>query len=76
MRDAGADGSEWWILWMSSSVSSRSTASVSELSRLVTHIAVSSPQYNSKKRDPSLTVLHSERYLNDTGIVVFKKFIS
>ncbi len=40
VRDAGADGSGLWILRRSYSVSSRSTsatASVSELSRLVTH---------------------------------------
>ncbi len=57
--DAGADGSGRWILWMSSSVSSRSissTASVSELSRLVTHTAVSSPQCNSEKRPLSNNV--------------------
>ncbi len=40
-----------WILWMTSSLSSHSTsASVSELSRLVTHTAVSSPKCNSEKR--------------------------
>ncbi len=49
-----------WILWMNSSVSSRSTsstASVSELSRLVTHRAVSSPQCNSEKRPLSNSVV-------------------
>ncbi len=53
--DAGADGSGWWILWISYFVSSRSTsstASVSELSCLVTHTAVSSPQCNTEKRPP------------------------
>ncbi len=55
---------------MSSSVSSRtsSTASVSELSRLVTHTAVSCHSAI-VKRDPSQTVSRSERYLNDTGIL-------
>ncbi len=78
MRDAGADAADggylWrsmWILWMTSSLSSHSTsASVSELSRLVTHTAVSSPKCNSK-RDHSLTVSRFKRYLNDTGIAVF-----
>uniref|UniRef100_A0A672QY31 Protein phosphatase 1 regulatory subunit 7 n=1 Tax=Sinocyclocheilus grahami TaxID=75366 RepID=A0A672QY31_SINGR len=45
---AGGGGYLWqsmWILWMRS----RSTASVSELSRLVTHTAVPSPQCNSEK---------------------------
>ncbi len=78
MRDAGAYAADggylWqsmWILCMTSSLSSHSTsASVSELSRLVTHTAVSSPKYNSEKR-PSVTVSRSERYLNDTGIAVF-----
>ncbi len=78
MRDAGADAADggyvvrsMWILWMTSSLSSHSTsASVSELSRLVTHTAVSSPKYNSEKETP-LTVSRSERYLNDTGIAVF-----
>ncbi len=65
-----------WILWMTSSLSSHSTsASVSEPSRLVTHAGVSS-QNAIVKRDPSLTVSRSERYLNDTGIGVFKKFTS
>ncbi len=46
-----------WILWMTSSLSSHSTsASVSELSRLVTHTAVSSPKYNSEKRPLSNSV--------------------
>ncbi len=83
MRDAGADavdgGYLWrlmWILWMTlPSHSTSATASVSELSRLVTHTAVSSP-HAIVKRDPSLTVSRNERYLNDTGIAVFKKSIS
>ncbi len=70
MRDAGvyaADGGylwwSMWILWMTSSLSSNSTlslhstsASVSELSRLVTHTAVSSPKCNSEKRPLSNSV--------------------
>ncbi len=63
-RDAGADAADggylWqtmWILWMTSSLSSHSTsASVSELSRLVTHTAVSSPKCNSEKRPLSNSV--------------------
>ncbi len=50
-----------WILWINSSVSSRSTsssASVSELSRLVTHTAVPSPQCNSEKGPLSLNDIH------------------
>ncbi len=46
-----------WILWMTSSLSSHSTsASVSELSRLVTHTAVSSPKCNSENRPLSNSV--------------------
>ncbi len=64
VRDAGADAADggylWrsmWILWMTSSLSSHSTsASVSELSRLVTHTAVSSPKCNSEKRPLSNSV--------------------
>ncbi len=66
MRDAGAYAADggylWrsmWILWMTSSLSSHSTsatASVSELSRLVTHTAVSSPKCNSEKRPLSNSV--------------------
>ncbi len=64
VRDAGADavdgGYLWrsmWILWMTSSLSSHSTsASVSELSRLVTHTAVSSPKCNSENRPLSNSV--------------------
>ncbi len=64
MRDAGADAADggylvrsMGILWMTSSLSSHSTsASVSELSRLVTHTAVSSPKYNSEKRPLSISV--------------------
>ncbi len=60
VRDAGAYAADggylWrsmWILWMTSSLSSHSTnASVSELSRLVTHTAVSSPKCNSEKKTP------------------------
>ncbi len=49
--------SGWWILWMTSSLSSHSTsASVSELSRLVTHTAVFSPKCNSEKRPLSNSV--------------------
>ncbi len=63
-RDAGADAADggylWrsmWILWMMTSLSSHSTsASVSELSRLVTHTAVSSPKCNSEKRPLSNSV--------------------
>ncbi len=64
VRDAGAYAADggylWrsmWILWMTSSLSSHSTsASVSELSRLVTHTAVSSPKCNSEKRPLSNSV--------------------
>ncbi len=66
--DAGADGGylwrSMWILWMTSSLSSHyysATASVSELSRLVTHTAVSSPQCNSEKR-PFRTLFKWHRY--------------
>ncbi len=65
MRDAGADAADggyvvrlMWILWMTS-LSSHSTnvsASVSELSRLVTHTAVSSPKCNSENRPLSNSV--------------------
>ncbi len=62
--DAGADAADggyvvrlMWILWMTSSLSSHSTsASASELSRLVTHTAVSSPKCNSEKRPLSNSV--------------------
>ncbi len=77
MRDAGTDAADggylWrsmWILWMTSLSSHSTSASVSELSRLVTHTAVSSPNAT-LKRDPSLTVSSFKRYLNDTGIAVF-----
>ncbi len=66
VRDAGAYAADggylWrsmWVLWMTSSLSSHSTsatASVSELSRLVTHTAVSSPKCNSEKRPLSNSV--------------------
>ncbi len=47
------------ILWMTSlsSHSTSATASVSELSRLVTHTAVSSPKCNSEKRPLSISVV-------------------
>ncbi len=83
VRDAGADAADggylWrsmWILWMTSSLSSHSTsASVSELSHSK-HIQLYPRQNAIVKRDPSLTVSRFKRYLNDTGIAVFKKFIS
>ncbi len=64
MRDAGPDAADggylWrskWKWWMTSSLSSHSTsASVSELSRLVTHTAVFSPKCNSEKRPLSNSV--------------------
>ncbi len=64
VRDAGAYAADggylWrsmWILWMTSSLSSHSTsATVSELSRLVTHTAVSSPKCNSEKKPLSNSV--------------------
>ncbi len=40
------------------------------------HIQLYSRQNAIVKRDPSLTVSRFKRYLNDTGIAVFKKFIS
>ncbi len=43
-----------WILWMTSL--SHTSASVTELSRLVTHTAVSSPKCNSEKRPLSNSV--------------------
>ncbi len=50
-----ADGG--YLLWMTSYLSSHSTsASVSELSRLVTHTAVSSPKCNSENRPLSNSV--------------------
>ncbi len=57
--DGGYLWRSMWILWMTTSLSSHSTsatASVSELSRLVTHTAVSSPQCNSEKRPLSNSV--------------------
>ncbi len=45
-----------WILWMTSLSSHSTSASVSELSRLVTHTAVSSPKCNSEKRPLSNSV--------------------
>ncbi len=63
VRDAGADAADggclWrsmWILWMTSLSSHSTSASVSELSRLVTHTAVSSPKCNSEKRPLSNSV--------------------
>ncbi len=50
-----ADGG--YLLWMTSSLSSHCTsASVSELSRLVTHTAVSSSKCNGEKRPLSNSV--------------------
>ncbi len=84
MRDAGADAADggylWrsmWILWITSSLSSHSTsASVSELSRLVTQTAVSLPKCKSEKRplSNSVTFRESERYLNDTGIIGMNRY--
>ncbi len=70
VRAAGADAVDggyvvrsMWIMWMTSSLSSHSTsASVSELSRLVTHTAVSSPKYNSEKRPLSNSVAFQTLY--------------
>ncbi len=63
MRDAGADAADggylWqsmWILLMSSLSSHSTSASVSELSRLVTHTAVSSPKCHREKRPLSNSV--------------------
>ncbi len=50
----GGGGYLWRSMWMSSSVSSRSTAS--EHSRLVTQTRVSSPQGNSEKKPLSNSV--------------------
>ncbi len=61
-----------WILWMCSSVSSRSTASVSELSRSVTHTAVSSPQCKESEKRPLSnsvafrTLFKRHRYLKNS----------
>ncbi len=62
-RDAGADAADggylWrsmWILWMTSLSSHSTSASVSELSHLVTHTVVSSPKCNSEKRPLSNSV--------------------
>ncbi len=69
VRAAGADAADggylWrsmWILWMTSLSSHSTSASVSELSRLVTHTAVSSPKCNSEKRPLSLPLFpfHSQ----------------
>ncbi len=56
VRDAGADAADggyvvrsMLILWMTSRSSHSTSASVSELSRLVTHTAVSLPKCNSEK---------------------------
>ncbi len=63
MRDAGADAADggyvvrsMWILCMTYLSSHSTSASVSELSRLVTHTAVSSPKCNSEKRPLSNSV--------------------
>ncbi len=72
--DGGYLWRSMWILWMTTSLSSHSTsatASVSELSRLVTHTQLYPRQNAIMKRDPSVTVSCSECYLNDTGIAVF-----
>ncbi len=50
--DGGYLWRSMWILWMTSSTS----ASVSQRSRLVTHTAVSSPQCTSEKRPLSNSV--------------------
>ncbi len=73
--DGGYLVQSMWILWMTSlsSHSTIATASVSERSHLVKHTQLYPRQNAIVKRDPSLTVSCSERYLNDTGIVVFKK---
>ncbi len=64
VREAGADAADggylWWsmwILWMTSLSSHSTSASVSELSRLVTHTAVSLPKCNSEKRPFSNSVV-------------------
>ncbi len=44
------------VLWMTSLSSHSTSASVSELSRLVTHTAVSSPKCNIEKRPLSNSV--------------------
>ncbi len=58
VRAAGADAVDGgYLLWMTSYLSSHSTsASVSELSCLVTHKAVSSSKCNSEKRPLSNSV--------------------
>jgi len=57
VRAAGADAADGgYLLWMTSLSSHSTSASVSELSRLVTHTAVSSPKYNSENRPLSNTV--------------------
>ncbi len=76
MRDAeAADGGylwrSMWILWVTSLSSHSTSDSGSELSHLVTHTQLYPRQNAIVKRDPSLTVSHPERYLNDTGIAVF-----
>ncbi len=60
VRDAGADATDggylWRSMWITSLSSHYTSASVSELSRLVTHTAVSSPKCNSGKRPLSNSV--------------------
>ncbi len=63
VREAGADAADggylWrsmWILWMTSLSSHSTSASVSELSLVVPHIAVSSPKCNSETRPLSNSV--------------------
>ncbi len=55
--DGGYLWRSMWILWMTSLSSHSTSASVSELSRLVTHTDVSSPKCNSEKRDLSNSVM-------------------
>ncbi len=70
---AGADGSGRWILWMTTSLSSNSTsatASVSELSHLVTHTAIFLPKYNSEKKPLPNSALRM-LFKMTAGIAVF-----
>ncbi len=70
--DGGYLVQSMWILWMTSFSSHSTIATASVRSRLVTHTQLYPRQNAIVKRDPSLTVSHSEHYLNNTGIVVFK----
>ncbi len=57
VRDVGADSADGgYLLWMTFLSSHSTSASVSELSRLVTHTAVSSPKCNSEKRPLSNSI--------------------